>query len=205
MGVALSNIVNASNKTSLSVSEVNTAISFVNPLIIKIIMALVILLLGFVVGKLIEKLFLKLFDLIDLNKHIGKLIKLKFSLSKVIARIIAYFIYIIGIIMALNTLGITTAIIGVIVAIFIVILLLLVIFGANDLFANFFSGLLIRIRINIKKGDHLKIKDKDKKIEGHVLSVNLLNIRIETGHDEQVFIPNMALFKSNITKLDKNQ
>jgi small-conductance mechanosensitive channel len=194
-------ITNASNNSLISVNELDNAISFINPLILKIIMAFLIFLIGFAIGKIAEKLFLKLFDLIDLNKLVAKFARLKFSVSKLLARIIAYFIYIVSIVMGLNRLGITTTIITTIVILLIILLTLSIIFGFNEFFANMFAGLLLKFRKNIRVGEYIRIKDKDKNIEGHVISADMLNIRLETGKDEIVFIPNMALFKSEIIKI----
>jgi small-conductance mechanosensitive channel len=183
---------------------VNNAVSLVNPILINIVTAALIFLLGIVVGKIIEKLLLKFFDLIELNKLINKMVKLKFSLSKTVSRIIAYFVYIIALVMALNRLAITTTIITTAVIVIIIVMLLFMIFGINNFFANVFAGLVVRFRKNINVGDYVKISDKNKNIEGHIISLNMLNMRLETGKEEVVFIPNMAVFKSEIIKIKNN-
>ena len=58
-----------------------------------------------------------------------------------------------------------------------------------------------KLKGNIKPGDYIRIKDK--RIEGYIISINSLNIRLETKKDEIVFIPNMVLFKSEIVKPKK--
>ena len=191
-----------SNLSTLSMSDVDNAVSIINPVVLKILMAFIVLLLGFAVGKIVEKLLLKFFELIEFNKFAGRFLKLKFSISKMLARIIAYFIYILSIVMALNRLEITTTIITTIVILLSIILILFLIFGTNDLFANVFAGLIIKFRNNIKVGDYVKIKDK--RIQGHVISISMLNVRLETGKDELVFVPNMALFKSEVVKIKMN-
>ena len=69
------------------------------------------------------------------------------------------------------------------------------------MFANLFAGMFIRFRKNIRVGEYVKIKDKDKNVQGHIISLNMLNIRLETGKEELVFIPNMAVFHSQIVKI----
>ena len=103
--------------------------------------------------------------------------------------------------MALNRLNITTTVITTIIILLVIVLVLFIIFGANDLFANLFAGLMIRLRKNINIGDYVRLKDN--KVEGHIISMNFFNIRIETDKDESVFIPNMAVFRSGIIKVKK--
>jgi small-conductance mechanosensitive channel len=152
--------------------------------------------MGFIIGKIVEKLILKFFAIGDLDRVFRKRTGLKISLSILIATITSYFIYIIAVVMALNRLEIATTIITTIVILFIIILVLFLIFGMNDVFANLTAGIILKFRDTIKPGDYIRIKDK--RIEGYIVSINILNIRLETKKDEVVFIPNMALFKSEI-------
>jgi small conductance mechanosensitive channel len=189
------------NNSVLMVDEANTALSIVNPVIMKIIIAILIFLIGFVIGKIIEKLVLKFFALSDLDRIFRKMTGFKISLSVIISTIASYFVYIVAIVMALNRLEIATTVITTVVILLVIILILFVIFGMNDVFANFTAGIMLKIRGNIKQGDYIRIKDKH--IEGYVISMNMSNIRLETKKDEMVFIPNMAVFKSEIVKPKK--
>ncbi|HYD03791.1 MAG TPA: mechanosensitive ion channel domain-containing protein [Alphaproteobacteria bacterium] len=186
---------------SVLVDEANTALSIVNPLVVKIVIALLIFFIGFIIGKIVEKIILRFFKISDLDKLFRQQTGLKMSLSIVISTIISYFIYVVAVVMALNRLEIATTIITTIVILLVVVLLLFVIFGLNDVFANMNAGLIIKFRGNLKVGDYIRIKNKN--VEGHIVNMNALNIRLETKKDEIVFIPNMALFKSEIVKPKK--
>lgn len=192
---------NETNDSAALINEANNALSIVNPLIIKIAMAVIIFFVGFLVGKIVQRLIIKFFELGDLDRLIKKKTGLKFQASEIVSNIVSYFIYIVAIVMALSRLEITTTIITTIVIILTIILILFVIFGLNDIFANFFAGVLIKIRGTIKSGDYIRIKDKH--IEGYIVTMTSLNIRLETKKDEIVFIPNMVLFKSEIVKPKK--
>jgi len=181
--------------------EANNALSILNPLVLKIVIAILIFFMGFVVGKILQRLIIKFFQISDLDKFFKKKTGIKLAPSLILSSIVSYFVYIVAIVMALNRLEIATTIITTIVIILIIVLILFVIFGMNDVFANLTSGVMIRFRGNIKPGDYIRIKDK--RIEGYVISMNTLNIRIETKKDETVFIPNMVLFKSEIVKPKK--
>jgi small-conductance mechanosensitive channel len=192
---------NITNNSGVLFNEANIALSIINPIIIKVITAILIFLIGFVIGKIVQRLIIKFFEISDLDKLFKKKIGLKFSVSKVTAAIISYFIYIISIVMALNKLEIATTIVTTIVIVLVIILILFVIFGLNDVFANLLAGFMVKFKKNIKAGDYIRISDK--RIEGYIVSMNLLNIRLETKKDEMVFIPNMILFKSEIVKPKK--
>jgi len=192
---------NITNNSVVLMDEANNALSIVNPLILKIIIAVLIFLIGFVIGKIIQILIIKFFKISDLDRIFKKKTGIKLPLSILVSTVLSYFVYIIAIVMALNQLQIATTIIETIVIILVVILVLFVIFGMNDVFANLSAGIFIKIRGNIKPGDYIRIKDKH--IEGYVISINTLNIRLETKKDETVFIPNMILFKSEIVKPKK--
>jgi small-conductance mechanosensitive channel len=181
--------------------EANVALSIVNPIIVEITIALLIFFMGFVIGKIVQKLILQFFRLSELDSVFKKRTGMKISLSVIISTLVSYFIYVVAIVMALNRLNIATKIITTIVIFLIIVLVLFVIFGLNDIFANFFAGLLLRFRGNIKQGDYIRIKDK--RIEGYVVSINTLSIRLETRKEEIVFVPNMILFKSEVVKPKK--
>jgi len=193
-------MVNATNSTVL-IDEANNALSIVNPIVIKIAIAVLIFFIGFLIGKIAQKLIIKFFKLSDLDRIIKKRTGFKFQASLVTSNIVSYFIYIIAIVMALSRLDITTTIITSIVIILVIILILFLIFGLNDIFANFSAGIVIKLRGNIKSGDYIRIKDK--RIEGYIMNMTALSIRLETKKDETVFIPNMVLFRSEIIKPKK--
>lgn len=194
-------MVNITNNSVVLMDEANTVLSIVNPIVIKIVIAILIFLMGFVIGKILQKLVLKFFQISDLDKLFKKRTGIKLPLSLIVSTLLSYFVYIVAIVMALSKLEITTTIITTIVIILVIILVLFVIFGLNDVFANLSAGVFIQLRGNVKPGDYIRIKDKH--IEGYIISMNTLNIRLETKKDEIVFIPNMVLFKSEIVKPKK--
>jgi small-conductance mechanosensitive channel len=192
---------NVTNSSGVLVDEANNALSILNPLVLKIVIAILIFFIGFVIGKILQRLIIKFFQMSDLDKLFKKKTGIKVAPSTIIAAIVSYFVYIVAIVMALNRLEIATTIITTVVIILVVVLILFVIFGMNDIFANLTAGVTIRFKGNIKPGDYIRIKDK--RIEGYIVSMNTLNVRIETKKDEIVFIPNMVLFKSEIIKPKK--
>lgn len=190
------------NKSLVSNTDVSQAISLINPLFLKIINAVVIILIGFVIGKLVQKLTLTLFDMIELDKLLSKKIKIR-NLSLILSKIFSFIVYLIAVVIALNKIEIATTIINTIVILLVIIILLFLIFGINDIFANFCSGVILRMRKNIVIGDNIRIKNKKHTVSGVVNRLSLLSLGINTGSKELVIIPNTLLLKSVITKIRK--
>ncbi len=191
------------NESLISNSDVSNAVSMINPIILSIINAVIILLIGFVFGKITQKLSFRIFEMVELDKITRKSLKIK-NLSKILSSILGYIIYLIAIIIALNRLHIATTIINTVIILLIVVMVVFVVFGANDIFANFFAGLSFRMKKNISVGDEIKIKDQKRTIQGKVEKINLLDIRIDSGKEELVIIPNTLLSRSIVTKTRKN-
>jgi small-conductance mechanosensitive channel len=105
--------------------------------------------------------------------------------------------------MALNALELTAEIITIVVVILTSIILLFVVFGITDILANFFAGLVVRLRKSFHVGDNIVVRTDKKVIEGKLAGITLLHIRVDTGRSENLFIPNMLLFRSDI-KIKKN-
>lgn len=190
------------NESLISNTDVNLAVSMINPIIVNIINAIIILLIGFVFGKFIEKLSLRIFEMIELDKITRKKIRIK-NLSKTLSSILAFLLYLFAIVIALNKLNLATTVINTIIILFIIVMVLFILFGVNDMFANFFAGLFFRMRKNILVGDLIKIKNHKTTINGRVEKITLLYLRIDTGKEEIVTVPNTLLMRSVITKTRK--
>ena len=154
------------------------------------------------IGKIVERLVFKILDLVEFDKLLRKVVKIRHA-SKTISLVVSYIINTLSLVLALSKLDITTTIITTVVIVLLVVLVLFVVFGTNDLFANLFSGIVVRFRKTIRVDDLIRIKDAKKTIEGKVLSIGHLSMRIENDKNETIYVPNMLLFKSVITKIRK--
>jgi small-conductance mechanosensitive channel len=190
------------NESLLSQTDVSDAVSMINPIIVNVINAVILLLIGFVVGKFIEKLTFRIFEMVELDKITKKKIKIR-NLSKILSKIFGFLVYLLAIIIALNKIGLATTIINTVIILSILVMILFIVFGVNDIFANFFSGVFFRMKRNISVGEIIKIKSQRNTISGKVEKITLLDIRIDTGKEEIVIVPNTLLSKSIITKTRK--
>lgn len=190
------------NESLITNSDITEAVSIINPLVFNIINAVIILLIGFVFGKIIQKLSLRIFEMIELDKITKKRLKIK-NLSRILSSILSSIIYLIAIIIALNKLNLATTIINTIIILLIIIIVVFIVFGVNDIFANFFVGIFFKMRKNISVGEEIRIKGQKRTIQGKIEKINLLDIRIDSGKEELVIIPNTLLSKSIVTKIRK--
>lgn len=194
-------MVNTSTSQLSSLRSVTGAVDILNPVLINLFTALIILLGGFIVGSIVRALIYKLLHNIELNKLAAKKLRIKASLEDMIAQSSAIIIYLIAIIIALDTLRITTTVITTIVILLIIVVVLFLVFGLNDLFGNLFAGIYTRMRSDIAPGDYIKLKNKG--VEGYVIKLNLTTIRLETGREEMVYIPYITFMRSAVIKVKK--
>ena len=166
-------------------------------LTINLLTAFLIVILTLVFANIFNNIIKHVLKGLDLNQIIHKQLKMKVQLEETISSAVKYIIYLIGLIAVLNQLGISSKILWIIFAIILVIILIFIILSLKDVIPNIFSGFYIKKTKKIKIGDTIKVKG----IEGRVISINLLETKIETKNKESVFIPNTILTKEQITKI----
>jgi small conductance mechanosensitive channel len=176
-----------------SITAIGDVSSSFNPLLSKMVIAVLILLIGLIVGKLLGMLVRRLLNEVRLDKYV-RTAGLRLSVEKFIGNLVSYVIYLIAVIMSLNRLGLTTAILAIILSIVVLVIAVSFILAVKDLFPNLFTGLRIRIRKLFLEGDEVQIKE----LKGKVVSVGLLETRIKTLSDEEVIIPNSFFNKRRI-------
>ena len=172
---------------------VNESIGVITPLLSRIIIAVLILFIGLIVGKLIGTLIRRALNEIKLDKY-TRSAGLKFSLEKSIANIASYIIYVIAIIMSLDKLGLTTAILTIFVGIIIFVIAVSFLLAVKDFFPNIFAGIRIKIRKLFSEGDEVQIRE----VKGIITNMGLLETQLKTPAGEDVIIPNSVFSKRQI-------
>jgi len=163
-----------------------------------LVVAIIILLLGFIIGKISRRLVKKLLHEIDLDKN-AKKAGVKFSLEKIISSAIAYLIYFIAIVTALNQFGIVTPVFTIIFGGVVILIVVGTLLAIKDFIPNLFSGFYIFRTNLIKEGDKIKVRN----LTGIVEQITLTKTKIKTKTNDLVFIPNSVITKSEIVKLRK--
>ena len=187
------------NVVNESLGVVNEVSNTVSSSLSRIVIAVIILLIGLIIGKLAGLLIKRLLNELRLDKNI-KAKGFKFSLEKFIGNLVSYVIYIITIVMSLNRLGLTTAILSIIAGLIVLVILISFILSVRDFFPNFFSGMRIKLRKLFSEGDEIQIKE----VAGKITSLGFLETRIRTSSDEEIIIPNSIFNKRQIVVRKKS-
>lgn len=166
-------------------------------LTISLLTAFLIVILTLIFANIFNNIIKHVLKGLELNQIIHKQLKLKVPLEETISSAVKYIIYLIGLIAVLKQLGISNKILWIVFAIILVTILIFTILSLKDVIPNIISGFYIRKTKKLKIGDTIKVKG----IEGRVISINLLETKIEAKNKESVFIPNTILTREEVIKL----
>ena len=165
----------------------------VQGIVAKIIVAFIILLIGFILARIVHKVIIRLFKELNIDVLFKKA-GVKISLGKIIATFVQYFIYFMSIILALDQLGIRTAVLNMLGAAIIIIFIILIV-------PNFFSGVFILQKKFVKEGEMIKVKG----VVGTIKEITILETKIETENGDILLVPNSAMTKTEIVKIKKKK
>jgi small-conductance mechanosensitive channel len=166
----------------------------INPIISKVALAVVILLCGLILGKLFGNLVRRILNEVQLDKHVRTTTKFKWSLEKGISNLVSYFIYLISIILCLNSLRLTTATLVIISTIIVFMITLSFLLAIKDFFPNWISGMRIRFKKILSVGDEIQIKE----VKGVITSIGFLETKLKTSTNDEVIIPNSIFSKREL-------
>ncbi len=167
----------------------------ITALMIKFVAALALLIFGIIAGIIIEKLVRRLLNGFELDKVLATA-GMKFPLEEFIASIVKYIVYFVGVILALNQLGLSTAILEILLGVIVVLLVAFVILAFKDFIPNITAGFFIHKKGAIRKGDRIKINN----IEGEVVEFDLIETKLKLKSGDTMLIPNSYLAKNVIFK-----
>jgi len=153
-----------------------------NPPVLALIIFLVFFLLAIILKKVVRRLTIR-FDLTS-------------NLQTLFSNLTYYFLFIVGVITALGTLGIN---ISVLVA-GLGLTGFAVGFAFKDIISNFLAGILILLYHPFSIGDHIKIGSS----EGRIKEINLRYTIMQGKDDEEILIPNSITFTKEIVVKKKD-
>lgn len=186
------------NQSLEVINEVNNTVS---PVLSNIVIAVLILLLGMIIGKLAGNLARRALNEVQLDKRLRSSRKLKFSLEKGIGTLVSLIIYVIAVVLSLNKLGLTAAILTILTAIIVLIIVVSFLLTIRDFFPNLIGGMRIKSKNMFSEGDEIQIRE----VKGKVFSSGFLETRILTPHKEEVIIPNSVFNKRQVIVRRKAQ
>ncbi len=168
-------------------------------IIIKILTAFLIIILGLIIGNIIKNVLKRIIKGAELNKVAEEQLKVKWNLEKYISNAAKYFVYIIMFIILLDLLGIPTKILWAVFAVVLAAVILFIFLAFKDLLPNIISGIYILRTKKIKRNEIIEVRG----IKGRIISINLLETKIETNNNEIISIPNHNITKYKVVRLKK--
>ena len=176
--------------TPAGIKQINTLFSGV---LTNIIVSILILLIGFIIGKVIGRLLQRVLKEIKVDKVL-KSAGIKFSMEHFISALVTYIIYFIAIIMALNQLGITTAVLNIISGGLIILIIISILMAIKNFVPNMAAGIFIYQKGIIKEGDTIMFD----KIHAKVIKTTIVETKLEGKNKDIIYIPNSLLIKKVI-------
>ncbi len=165
-----------------------------NQVMVNILVALLIFFIGFIFGRLLGKIIKKILRHMSLDLFMRKTLGIRVSMEDILASTVSYFIYMISFIMALNQLGLSTAILQMVIGGVIVIIVISIILSIKDFLPNLVAGLVIKEKGFVLENDVIKIKD----IQGKVVEMGLVETVVLNKHGDRIFIPNIVFTKNEV-------
>lgn len=162
--------------------------------VMRITVALLIFFIGFMLGRIAGRITKKILHHMNIDFFLRKTFGLRISFEDIITGMISYFIYIISFVMALNQLGLSTAILNMVIGGVIVILIISIILSIKDFVPNFVAGLVIREKGFISENDVIRVKD----IEGKVTELGIIETIIQNSRGDRIFVPNLIFTKNEV-------
>lgn len=170
--------------------------SKISDLTLNLIAAIVILLVGLVVGRFLGNLTRKVLHELELDRLLKEQTRFKIPLEQFLASLVKFIVYFIVVILALEQVGLQTAVLNIILVIILLILMVFIILSIKDFIPNLVAGLFLHQKRNIKAGERIEVKN----IEGEVLNISLIETKIRTRNGDIVYIPNSVLTKHVVIK-----
>ena len=162
----------------------------------KVIAAIVILLIALLIARFFGNLASRVLKELNAGKILKDKLKIKMPIEQLANRIVYYLVLLIGVILALNQIGISKIILYIILIIIILITVSLIILAFKEFIPNVFASFWIHQKKLINVGDEIEMKN----ISGKVVEINLTETKIETKDEEIVLIPNSLFLKEKIKK-----
>ncbi len=167
---------------------------------LRLVAAVAIAVAGLILGVIMQKVVKKVLHEFEINKVL-KAQGLTLPLEEFISEVIKYFIYLIGIILALVELGLATEVMEAILLFILIMISIFIILAFKDFIPNIMAGFFLHQRGTIKPGDYIRISS----VEGKVVEIDFMETRIKVKNGDLMIVPNSVLIKNQVVKLNKKR
>lgn len=164
------------------------------------IAAVIVLLISFLVARFLGNLTSRILSELNTNKILKESFGVRAPIDQILGKGVYYLVLLIGVIIALNQLGLSTIILYIILIIISIIIVSFIILALKDFVPNVFASIWIHQKKIIEIGDNIEFKD----VSGKVVEISMTETRIETKDKETVLLPNSLLLKEKIKKRKDN-
>ncbi|MFH1212137.1 MAG: hypothetical protein V1659_04400 [Candidatus Woesearchaeota archaeon] len=185
-----------STAVNASLGVVDIAVKNINPVLNRLIIALIIALLAFILGKIAGEVFEWFLKRLNIDKHSSRIFDIRFAPSRVISRSISLAIYLAGIFLALNQIGIASLVVNILIGLVILTALvsfLISIFGAVP---NIIAGFRLRKKLRLKKGAKIALMG----VDGIIKELGFLEVIIDGQNREMIVVP-YSVFYTTVSKI----
>ena len=152
----------------------------------RVISGIIIFLLGAIVSKGLGRLTVLILQEFEVNYHLSNF-GIRFPLDRTLGEAVSYLGYIITLYIALDQLGLVRGVTYVLLIIFLILFLLSFLVGLKDFFPN------VVARSYLKR--HLGKSFRFQGLQLKVLSIDLLETKMETKDGDILFFPNLQVHK----------
>jgi len=167
------------------------------PYLNKLVIFFLILFIGFLIGKILGRLIKKILADVKTDAFFRAKLGAKFSAERAISGFVTAVIYFLTIVLALDAVGLTGAVIELLVLLLVLALILSLFLAVKETVQNATAGLMRKP--SIRPGAYIRMEEA----EGEIKEVNILDTVIETRNGDTVIVPNSLLQKRTIKLLKR--
>lgn len=163
-----------------------------------IVAGILIIGFGIFVGNILSVISKKVFQSFEVDRILEG-IGLRFPVEELLASIIKYGFYLGGLLLGLTFLGLERIMLYIILFFILGLLLAFILLSFKDFIPNFIGGVAISLKGKVRMGDIVEIEN----IEGKVIHLDMLEVKIRTIDGDVVIVPNVLILKGVIIKKRK--
>lgn len=152
-------------------------------------LGVLIALIGVIIGRIVGTVVQKFLHSTSLNALLEKSTGHSAPVEQIISHFVRYLIYFVFVVMALNTIGITTTLLTIIATAALIILAFSILLGIKDFIPNAIAGLRIQQQTHYKVGDQITVDS----VQGTIKRINLTDTEITTPKGDLIYLPNTLL------------
>ncbi len=167
-------------------------------LLTNIVAGVLIIVFGIIGGNILSIVTKKIFNSFELNRILQD-IGMKFPVAELLQSLIKYGFYLGGLLLGLTFLGLEKTVLLIVLFIILALLILFILLAFKDFIPNLFAGLVIYFKRKIRQGEVIGIET----IEGKVIHMDMLEIKLRTTDGDVIVMPNVLVFNSTIIRKKK--